>query len=562
MSQEVLKISESYLSKIFSKISKDDSKLVELIDELERYDDRASMILLGRSQECLSRLRDGSISDIRCKCGLELEAPQSTEPKEFSCPNCNSEFWFPAKFCGALIPRFASDTTLCLDFGTSSLKAALRKTYKSEAVSLNLGLQANAEGLYNDDQSAIPSAIFISKTNNLIYFGQDALLRGQRGESYELFEISPKKWLTELTSVELNQHIVGGVSRKNLLSGLLSIALESAMAQGSFDIQELLAMDLRVSHPVWPNAKTAEELNATLKEIADEAVNLTYLRTAPSSEPIKNIDEFEKRLRTSLIDHCSSKVDVEEPIAAAIELFDNASNSREVCVIIDVGAGTTDIGLFQSVTPDNQANLKRKLISLKSPISIYLAGDFIDLELIDAINKASLVALNPSQLGDIKSRRRQIKETLFNSGSVTEYGVSIQLDDLIKRDGITLFCKTIKEAFIGRILDSKETIYTLFKTTNNPIQKIDVIFAGGGANIGFLNSVIRNTEIDIHGSKIPISLRKPATAKYKNLKAPIERLAVSLGGTLDDQEWPETKMKDSPVGDSMGYKTPLYTQNP
>lgn len=562
---------------MFPSLSHNDHKLVELIIKLEGYEDRRSLILLGRAHECLIKMRNGLNSTIKCNCGTLIKVPQNTHPKQWGCPDCSTQFFFPASIFGALTPKFIaavlplpdSDAILCLDFGTSSLKAAIKKHHNSLAESLNLGMHAATDGLYNEDQSSIPSAIFISKSDNSIYFGQEALLRGQRGETSELFEISPKKWLTELTPDDINQPIIGGVSRKNFLSGLISVALESSMAQGAFDIQELLAMELRLSHPVWPTGLSSAKLNAILKEIADEAVNLAYLKSVSSLDPIKNIGEFKQRIVTSLIDHRSSRVDVEEPIAAAIELFENANNSREVCVIIDVGAGTTDIGLFESVTPDIERNLRfyqeplrRKIIPLKPPVSIYQAGDFIDQELINSIKEASPVALNAAQLGEINSRRRQIKETLFNSGQVVEFGINVRLDDLVNRDGIKLFCESIKQNFINQIIASQKTIHDLFNATIDPIKKIDVIFAGGGANIGFLNTVIKNTELEIMGYKVPIALRKPTARKYSNLKAPIERLAVSLGGTLDAEQWPKTKMGDTPMADPLGYITPTYIHYP
>lgn len=551
----------------FPKIKKDDNGLVKLIGKLEKYDDRDSMILLGRAYESLINLRKGQNSVVNCNCGTLIEVPQSTKPKQWGCPDCSAEFYFPARNFSELLPRFIvteltipdSDAILCLDFGTSTIKAAIKRDSDGLAEPLNLGMHAITDGLYNEDQSSIPSAIFISKTDNCIYFGQDAILRGQRGDQSILFEISPKRWLIELNRQKLNEPLIAGVSRKNLLSGLLSVALEAAMDQGSFDTLILRALELRVSHPVW-RTEDAERLNKSLKEITEVAVNLVHIRKSNTLEPIKNAEEFFQRVYLNQATYNSSKIDVEEPVAAAIELFENQNNSREICVIIDVGAGTTDIGLFQSLTPDNVKDVKRKIIPLKPPVSIYQAGDFIDQELINTINAATSVALTPSQIAEINGRRRQIKETLFKSGQIVEFGIQIKLSDLIKRDGIKEFCDGIKQEFINQIESAEDIIHSLFSAKTNSIQKIDVIFAGGGANIKFLNEVIQNTEIKIKNYTVPIVIRRPNSDKYNNLKAPIERLAVALGGTLDGSLWPETKMKGSANADALGYKTPTYIQ--
>jgi hypothetical protein len=71
-------------------------------------------------------------------------------------------------------------------------------------------------------------------------------------------------------------------------------------------------------------------------------------------------------------------VDVVEPVAAAVELLPSEENLVRICAVVDVGAGTTDIGLFQSVEPDIASSVRSKLYPMGQASSVFQAGNDID----------------------------------------------------------------------------------------------------------------------------------------------------------------------------------------
>lgn len=97
-------------------------------------------------------------------------------------------------------------------------------------------------------------------------------------------------------------------------------------------------------------------------------------------------------------------------MAAAVELLPSEDNIVRICAVVDVGAGTTDIGLFQSVEPDIASSVRSKLYPMRF-VAAFQAGNDIDaivLELIESrARKPSAMAL-----ADVKARIRGIKETL------------------------------------------------------------------------------------------------------------------------------------------------------
>ena len=104
--------------------------------------------------------------------------------------------------------------------------------------------------------------------------------------------------------------------------------------------------------------------------------------------------------------------DVIEPVAAALELLSRKVNLRQICAVVDVGAGTTDIGLFYSVVTEGHAD---RLIPLSTTRSVFKAGNEIDQVLYQILAKKSGTT-DQLRLYDIRTRIRQIKEFLFEIG--------------------------------------------------------------------------------------------------------------------------------------------------
>jgi len=477
--------------------------------------------------------------EITCRsCDTLLSIPFEDELNIYACPDCNIEIKTQIK---NKHPRaefsLHANKILCIDFGTSSIRASVRDN-DGIPIPLEIGEAFNS----SIDKASIPSAIFISASGDEVLFGEDALSQGLKGKESHLFELSPKKWIA---SNQLEEFIFGkaGLTKSHLLSGLLNQALNGLCKCLGLTILELKSYEIRVSHPVWNDKNKAEVLLNFEKIISD-----SFLIGNHSGEVFSKNSLFSK-INGHLSTTSYSSVDVIEPIAAALELFNNSQNSREFCVIIDVGAGTTDMASFISLTPDVH-RIKRKLIRISEPISIYKAGDLIDNEVINLIiNKCK--SSDMVSLKRLSNRRRQIKELLFKDSRIFEVNVEVKLSELNESEEIKKMCSDIKQGFEALIEQSSAQILPFITVSNHRVDQVKVIFSGGGSKIKFLRDAIGKSVL-ISGKRLPISIIDCASP-YPNLPASYDRLAVALGGTTPDDDWPVTEYKTAPITGHRAY---------
>jgi len=95
---------------------------------------------------------------------------------------------------------------LCVDFGTSSTRAAILEDSRQRPRPLELGEAVRS----SIDRASIPSAVFVSADCSEILFGEQALSKGLRGEKSSLFETSPKRWMTADSPTILDDELFEG----------------------------------------------------------------------------------------------------------------------------------------------------------------------------------------------------------------------------------------------------------------------------------------------------------------------------------------------------------------
>jgi hypothetical protein len=426
---------------------------------------------------------------------------------------------------------FNMSRILCFDFGTSSIRAAIRVDGQVAARPLELGEAVRS----SIDRASIPSSVFVSADLGTVWFGEQALRKGLSGEKAHLFEMSPKNWMTGGSASSLGREILKGmaVSERYLLAGLLAQAFSATMKAARLTKAQLDDMEVRTAHPVWPTAR-ASELRAELAWIVATAIQL-----AGSTDNAVSTKTLQRMIANQHPAPKHGVLDVVEPVAGALELFDNTQNSRELCMVVDVGAGTTDLAIFLSLTPD-AAGYRRKLVRAADPISIRLAGDHIDAQVLGLIEDRA------PRLGDegrqaLQRRRRLIKETLFSTGKVFEAGVEVTLRQLEARQGVAEMSEQVKERFSNLIKASASFISTHVNARTHRVAQLDVVFAGGGSRIRFLHKAIGDS-VRVAGRSLPIMIRGASTTATAG-PASIERLAVALGGTTPGKYWPVTSLQ-------------------
>jgi len=228
-------------------------------------------------------------------------------------------------------------------------------------------------------------------------------------------------------------------------------------------------------------------------------------------------------------------VDVVEPVAAAVELLPSEDNIVRICAVVDVGAGTTDIGLFQSVEPDIASSVRSKLYLMGQPVSVFKAGNQIDaivLELIESrAHKPSAMAL-----ADVKARIRGIKETLFLDGFVQELGADVQLEDMQSHPEAKSMARAVRAEIERSVQANAATITHWLNRPTHSISRLDLVMAGGGATIEFLRKAIERP-VEIDGKRLQVKVTNPeGRVGVNTFGASRGRMAVALGGASLDYD--------------------------
>ncbi len=435
-------------------------------------------------------------------------------------------------------PSSASPPILCIDFGTSSIRAAWRPVASEPPIPLALGEATKSQ----IDAASIPSAIFVSTPREPICFGQLALERGLSRAPRVLFETSPKQWLTTDDLDELIAPAVEGLAltKRDLIAGLLAHAVSAFCRATAINASALTGVDIRVSHPVWKPSRKRDSAShlAWALRAAVKTAGQTDAEVSPAS--------LKRALPSAQAIFSEPDVDVVEPIAAAVELFANPTNARQACAVIDVGAGTIDLALLISLTPDESAARKRrKLIPLTEPRSIYMAGDFIDDEVRALITEKARARPTSVELEDLIRRRRMLKETLFRNSSLSYGSAHVTLTELEKRPRIVEMSEILRNRFIELVQAAEPRLSAFVNTQHHAVDRIHVVFAGGGADIGFLRHALPRHVPFGEMRSLPVSIEKANNRHGRTrLPASLARLAVAMGGTATAAEWPVHELAD------------------
>ena len=424
--------------------------------------------------------------------------------------------------------------TICVDFGTSSIRAGLRKErlHGSEPLPIAPGSSI--------DNASIPSAIFVPSSGEEIVFGVKALERGLSSKKALLFELSPKAWLGPGEIKNIDKPAIEGLpfTRRQVSAGLASVAFKASLraaarsADGDFGF--------RISHPVWK-----PEHSQPLSGIYGSLRRAAQCEAGRKIKSSMTFSAFERWCKDVPIEETVSVggVEIEEPVAATVELFSKReSDSRAAALIVDVGAGTIDLGLFSSIVPDRGSAVKQKLIEMAFPRSLYGAGDLIDLELLSMIG-GRLDGGAQGQLAAFENNIRFHKEQLFKSGRLAFRGVEVSIDELTRSRRLKRMAKGLEEAVAEMLTIARPRIEEEMRLRYHPLEMLNVIFAGGGASLNFLQDTVEPA-IRASGICLAAALHVAETPKGFPVEASLARMAVAMGGTVPENEWPERKWPD------------------
>lgn len=409
---------------------------------------------------------------------------------------------------------------ICIDFGTSSIRAAFRDANDGLHV-IPLGKLANERRL---DGASLMSEISVDRRNGSLALGEKAFMLS-RGNSRDVyFKSSAKLWLKDpgmLSQIEVPEF---GLTREHLLVGLLAYAFNVTLEANS---QLRLQGNVRVAHPIWEKDKQ-DGANLALLKIAAKAIALAEsgfqnpLPVATLKRVFSSIGEAES---------VSSGVDVIEPIAAAQQLIPHQQNLRKIVAVVDVGAGTTDLGLF--VYKEPSATKGRKLgqsaiVPLTQARSVIKAGNLVDHVLLRMLF-AKVRRLSPEDKREAEAEVRRLKEQLFKDGRLTHLGCTIEQRELEQDEELQEFARDVRANLEDMITDNSAMIKATTVSLAYQVPYVEIIMAGGGASLSFLVQKLREPMTG-DGFNVEFRVVMPEVTGLRQYEASIGRLAVALGG--------------------------------
>lgn len=445
------------------------------------------------------------------------------------------------------------DVMLCLDFGTAMSKAFASRTVNAgdfKLIELALGRQAGEPG----SVYPVTSAAWISEDGR-VFVGEEAVAEslnpvsgsGVRLDSLKLLlrenidkdlrDIDPLlnpsgvaftvrdmmltylSFLTDLVGRELVRHGVSPYVMRRFATPAWPTRIRQKATEDLTDLFARSQVLADVLHNQWSGGIPAKELRKALDAVTELEALPMYLIAEPTLEPV----------------------------AAGTGRLESDDDVRGLAIIVDVGAGTTDLCVFLIT----QRRIDRKWCAWQvgKPSAIDKAGNTIDEILVETILQQTHISLGDPNYIFAKaytgSRVRAYKERLFRQKTVT-YTVSSAKGKTIGYGTIKLseFLNSVPVMEFGRSL--RTALESALSSVSAEILghagfgklgfEVKIAITGGGGSMPMVQELTAGqTRLASHQI-----VHRPATELpwFVREESPLARaygqMAVAIGGC-----WPE-----------------------
>lgn len=437
-----------------------------------------------------------------------------------------------------------ADVTLCLDFGTATSKAFAIRSSDGVPFGIALGSRSGADGAVY----SVPSSLYISN-NGKIYFGRNAINQSLHDDptGRRRFD-SPKQELSQAPIGNLGEARVSAeinptrtpFSKKDLITLYLAFLTDLA----SSELKEKHGLSRYVARrfaiPCWDKERTGwaeqglREMLAAAQVLAD-TLHGKWAEGLHVSEARRVLDLLKgEKLPAVLVTQ-----GVPEPIAAAASRVLQGAAQRKPYLVVDVGAGTTDFGLF--VFSENPAKGWARAFPVAGGLEgLRQAGDTVDSivrsEILHRHGFASAAddGIRRRVVSDLDLNVRQYKERLFRESSL-EYRLAddsrgtLRLEELLVLDSTKRFAALLEETLVGML----KRIDVSWVTQLLAPQDLTLVMTGGGANLPMVRALAERVS-QAHG----VSIRRMAAPglpswieeEHPEFAEEYAQLAVAMGG--------------------------------
>jgi len=437
----------------------------------------------------------------------------------------------------------------CIDFGTALSKAVAsqgRSGYRP--LLLPLGRLAGDPRAAN--RYVAQSSLFIDR-DRVVHFGHGAVEAWARQRNYAIARIdSMKQWLSTGPIADLDGEFVDEAflpSNCSLTKGdalTLILAYITDLAGEALEKEDLSRhARRRFTRPVW---------EADRARWCDEIMTRYLLRAQLVADSLSGkwrdgivLDDAKELIERAKGEDVPKWLvepnGVLEPVAAGHARMEKDYQQRFVALVVDVGAGTTDLAVFAGIQADGSVGITRAVPRGRS-VSLSMAGDYLD----DVLKRQILEGFPASDRSDVvvrqvEGRAREFKEILFTNGELKTtfvgglVGPQIIRSDFVSLGPIREFTQVIGSA-AGEVLQSVRGLTDLFAESHeHPLSEISVLASGGGAMLPMIRQLAQGRrEIGRHRFVVRDAGPAPGwfTQNFKDDPKVFYQMAVAIGGSF------------------------------
>lgn len=456
------------------------------------------------------------------------------------------------------------NVNVCLDFGTAMSKAFAMEGY-STPIELALGQRAGGSGY------PVESSLFISESA-LLYFGPQAVQLGSdaaamgrsrfdslksrlsMGQKLDINRAPIKKEINPIESTPVTE----GELITLYLGYLTDLACTELEAHGH---SRYCAR--RFARPCWSDDrnKWAEPLLRAMLAQAQILAD-TFHGQWQDGIPLAQAKQAVVHIRSlpRLPDFLVAREGIPEPVAAAASLMLTDDDQRELFMVVDVGAGTTDFGLFMLQNNPDMDICKVRILPNTIKV-LEQAGNRVDDMLKfyilehEGIDKSS--PEGEHNLGYLQSTIRLYKEALFRDGQVdvplaNRSRSSVELQAFLGSSRVVAFTKQLRNEMMEVLNAAGDGYLDLMRA-----GCLRVVLTGGGADLPMIQSLARGV-VAVRGRIIECKPMPHIPAwideSYPQFAPQYPQLAVAIGGAN-----PELPVMAESFADFKGLASPTYT---
>lgn len=430
--------------------------------------------------------------------------------------------------------------TLCLDFGTAFSKAAAAPTdaWADFDPSLVRPLMLGAHEAQTNP-FLLDSAVFVGERQ--VMFGRSAIQQADAQASQKRMALKSFKTLLSVSDLDralatnaplsIDPHRI--FQMRDLIVLYLAYLLEAVSSAAAADplVSQATRIEYRYAAPAWRSGDSAG-MHGVIVQLFGEAEAFRALvgkkLLAPEGLAISTISTALPKASAA-----ARPLDmglIFEATAAAAYTSIGLEDSGSHMIVVDMGAGTTDIAAL--------ARSGTRVVELpEARVTLKQAGDFIDRIIANSVLEQAKWAKSKDDQADLWNvlmrQMRDIKESIFEDGRATlrhrGKNISLALRDIERDADFKTFYKSLSEAFAHGLTVARGDAVLRGRS------EVQAIAVGGGAAAPFIQALLKKKVT----RTAPRVVVRPATPDWAharefggNLAPVFPQLAISIGGAL------------------------------